>query len=236
MSKLEPTQAHQDSSRLVVSQNATQIAMKKTCKHCGNKNHTANDCSLKVATCDTCGKVGHVDTVCRQRKPPIHRQLQSELEPCEHCGQNHHASGCRHKAAICRSCGKSGHTATVCWCPWWLLTSEQVKQREPDQVSPKTSTESADASSQNNQKPDSRLSISTCKHCGRTDHTAKNCKLKAATCDICGLVGHVDTVCRQRKPPIHRQPQTKYKPCQHCGQTNHCASDCLHIATCKHCG
>ena len=223
MSKLEPTQAHQDSSRLVVSQNTTQIAKKTPCKHCGNKNHTANNCSHKVATCDTCGKVGHVDTVCRQRKPLIHRQLQSELEPCEHCGRNHHASGCWHKAAICRSCGKSGHTATVCWCPRWPPTSEQVKQREPDQVSPKTSTESADASSQNNH---SRQSISTCKHCGLTNHmhTAKNCKLKAATCDICGKLGHVDTVCRQRKPPIHRQLQSEVEPCEHCRQNHHAST------------
>lgn len=35
------------------------------CKHCGRKNHKAQDCRFKDATCHQCQKKGHIKTICR---------------------------------------------------------------------------------------------------------------------------------------------------------------------------
>ena len=40
----------------------------KFCFRCGNKNHLANDCKFKNATCRGCGKIGHLQNVCRNGK------------------------------------------------------------------------------------------------------------------------------------------------------------------------
>lgn len=36
-----------------------------------------------------------------------------------------------------------------------------------------------------------------CKHCGRRNHTAENCKFRKSTCHKCGATGHISTVCKR---------------------------------------
>ena len=41
--------------------------------------------------------------------------------------------------------------------------------------------------------------LPSCKHCGRNNHPAHECRFKAANCHNCGKMGHISTVCRQPK-------------------------------------
>ena len=51
------------------------------CHRCGRKNYKPQDCHFREATCDICGKKGHISTVCRsrtqgggQRRPRMQRR------------------------------------------------------------------------------------------------------------------------------------------------------------------
>ena len=45
-----------------------------------------------------------------------------------------------------------------------------------------------------------------CYRCGRSNHTADNCKFKSSTCHSCGKAGHIAPACRCN-PPTGKKPQ-----------------------------
>ena len=48
----------------------------------------------------------------------------------------------------------------------------------------------------------------SCKHCGRSNHPARECRFKSASCHNCGKTGHISTVCRQ---PRHSKNKSDNK-------------------------
>ena len=46
-----------------------------------------------------------------------------------------------------------------------------------------------------------RIHANSCKHCGRSNHLASDCRFKSAKCHNCGNTGHIAPVCRQPRKP-----------------------------------
>ncbi|XP_041353245.1 uncharacterized protein LOC121371430 isoform X2 [Gigantopelta aegis] len=38
------------------------------CRHCGKTNHACKDCCFQNSNCNSCGKKGHISTICRSKK------------------------------------------------------------------------------------------------------------------------------------------------------------------------
>lgn len=41
------------------------------CKHCGQRNHAAENCKFRTSTCHKCGATGHISTVCKGAKSSV---------------------------------------------------------------------------------------------------------------------------------------------------------------------
>lgn len=41
---------------------------KKTCSHCGWKNHKSNACKFRTAQCHLCSEIGHLASICKKKK------------------------------------------------------------------------------------------------------------------------------------------------------------------------
>lgn len=54
-----------------LSQKGADSEKRDACKHCGYKNHVADDCKFKQCKCHKCGITGHMARVCKQAKEKV---------------------------------------------------------------------------------------------------------------------------------------------------------------------
>ena len=53
------------------------------CKHCGKRNHSAEKCKFKHATCHKCNKPGHIALVCKSSKKSQVHAVEEKLSDSE---------------------------------------------------------------------------------------------------------------------------------------------------------
>ena len=57
--------------------------------------------------------------------------------------------------------------------------------------------------------PGGRRSTTACRHCGKNNHEARDCRFRDAKCHQCGKTGHIAPVCWSKNQQAKGEPQTK---------------------------